>query len=153
MQKTKAYMNMRGDNMNKRIIYIIGGALILIGLALILVIGLSKKDNKESNEPQTETEKLETEKQDIEDKLADIEKEREKVATQVNELSEKRAKIMKDHPDWDEIQIRGSQEYKDLTAKIKELEKKLSEFDESKNPYYEREIEIQDEMTALESEN
>lgn len=137
--------------MKKKFIYI-GGILLAIILAVVIVSMTMKKNNngKNNNTGENTIESLANEKDEIEDELDKIEVLRKEKTDLINKYSEQRGKIMIDHPDWGEMEIRGSKEYKELTEKIEKLEKEVEKIDNSKLPYYDREIEIQDEMRSLE---
>ena len=139
--------------MKKKVLYLIGAIILLIAIGVFVFFMIKKGNNSinpNNSSDVSEKEKLEAEYNKIEDELANIEKERNKKTDLINELSKKRGEITENHPDWEETQIRKSQEYTDLTKQIQELEEEVSKIDESKQSYYDKEIEIQDKMRTLE---
>ena len=132
--------------MKKKIFYIL-----LVLLIAFNVTGCKKNNKPKENTPElTETQKLEQEIDKIEDELNKLEDKRNSLTDQINDLAKKRTQLLYDHPDWGEIELRESKEYIELTDKMKKLQEEVDKIDEDKQPYYDKEIEIQDEIRALE---
>ena len=135
---------------------------IIVGIVVVVLVIISlvviKLNYKPSNDPKTPNEgtkeEVLNEKQkeynEIEAELAKIEESQNEKRDKIAKLQDELEALVKAHPDWDEIQLRDSSEYKRIKNEIQELTDSIEKEEASKQPYYDREIVLQDEMDEVE---
>ena len=86
----------------------------------------------------------------------DLAKELDKIEDSLNEkrdiidkLNEDLATFVKKHPNLMETELRSSSEYIELSNQINELNEEIRKLENSKLPYYERQVKLQEEIREL----
>lgn len=134
---------------------------IIVGIVVVVLVIISlvfiKLNYKPSNDPKTPNggtkEEVLNEKQkeynEIEAELAKIEESQNEKRDKIAKLQDELEALVKAHPEWDEIQLRDSSEYKRIKNEIQELTDSIEKEEATKQPYYDREIVLQDEMDEV----
>ena len=131
--------------------FIIG--LIVVIAVIILALLIFKKPNNVTpiiypNDSNT-VEAKEKEYNDLAKELDKIEDSLNEKRDIIDKLNEDLATFVKKHPNLMETELRSSSEYIELSNQINELNEEIRNLENSKLPYYERQVKLQEEIREL----